>query len=353
MAWFMFATVNPSGLVLAGALAMWVGLIFARQHVWAPWLLAAGWAAAILPRRDGLIWVAAILMIYLVYRSVSLITWFTSLARGPQITIVVSTVLALGGAALSGNRISLTGLVVPVVVALIELARWAFDRAESTVARVLIPTAVDVAGVVGAVVIFLVRPGGANLSLASKIFGQTGLNLFEAVGILGWLDAPVPLTVVMLVMIAIGILLTLTIIFGEYRTLIAVGGILAVAIALSWVLELYSGNETGTYWQGRYYLGLLMGMPLLLAGAPGRHLVRHPGLQISAIAAVIGGVGLYAMVATFWATGRRFGVGVNGSLKPWAWDTYGSAFAPGDLGLIVTVLAGILAVQLWRRSYQD
>ena len=350
MAWFMIATVNPSGLVLSGALALWVGAIFQRHHAWAPWLLAAGWAAVILPRRDGIIWVAAILMIYLMYRSVPLITWFTSLARGPQLTIAVSTVLALGGAALSGNRIALTGLVVPVVVAVIEVARWAFDRAESTAARVAIPSLVTVAGLAGAVIVFVVRPGGPNLTLASRIFGQTGLNLYEAVGILGWLDAPVPLTILMLVMIALGALITLALLFGEYRTLIAVGGILGVAIAASWVLELYSGNQTGTYWQGRYYLGVLMGIPLLLAGAPGRHQARHPGLQIPAIAIAIGGIATYAMVATFWATGRRFGVGVNGSLKPWAWDTYGSAFAPGDLGLIITVIAGIFGVQLWRLS---
>jgi hypothetical protein len=353
MAWFMIATVNPSGLVLAGALAMWVGLIFQRHHAWAPWLLAAGWAATILPRRDGIIWVAAILMVYLVYRSTSLIAWFTSLARGPQITIAVSTVLALGGAAISGNRIALTGLVVPVVVAAIEVARWAFDRAESTAVRVLIPVAVAVAGVVGALVVFLVRPGGPDTHLASRIISQTGLNLYEAVGVLGWLDAPVPLTIVMLVMIALGLLIALAVLFGEYRTLIAVGGILLLAIAASWVLELYSGNRTSTYWQGRYYLGFLMGIPLLLAGVPGRHVARFPGLQMSSIAIAIGGIASYAMVGAFWATGRRFGVGVSGSLKPWTWDSYGSAFGPGDLGLFVTVVAGAFGVQLWRLSRQD
>jgi hypothetical protein len=353
MAWFMIATVNPSGLALGGALAMWVGLIWQQRHVLAPWLLAVGWAAAILPRRDGIIWVAAILMISLIYRSVSLATWFTSLARGPQITIAASTVLALGGAALSGNRIALTGLIVPVAVAAAELARWAFDRAESTVARALIPTAVAVAGVVGAIVVFLLRPGGPDTHLASRIFGQTGLNLYEAVGILGWLDAPVPLTMVMLFLIAIGALVTMAVLFGQHRTLLAAGGILMLAIVASWVLEMYSGNTSSTYWQGRYYLGLLMGIPLLLAGAPREHEARYPGLNLAAVAVAIGGIATYVMVGTFWATGRRFGVGVNGSLKPWAWDTYGSAFAPGDLGLGVTVVAGILGVQLWRLSRQS
>jgi hypothetical protein len=354
MVWFSIAVVNPSGLTLAGALALWVGLIWNRQHVWAPWLLAAGWAAAILPRRDGIIWVAAILMIYLTFRSISLNDWFRSLTRGPQILIAVSTVLALGGAALSGNRISLTGLVVPVGVALFELVRWAWDRAADSASRVAIRSglagAVAVGSVAAAVIVFLVRPGGPDTHLASRIFGQTGANLIEAVGVLGWLDAPVPMTMVMLYLLGLGGLVTMALLFGEHRRLVTVGAILGIAIAASWVLELYSGNVTSTYWQGRYYLGLLMGIPLVLAGAPGAHAARHHGLNLTAMAAVLGGISLWVMNGAFWATGRRFGVGINGSLKPWTWDSYGSVLAPGDLGLGVAVLAGALGVQLWRRS---
>jgi hypothetical protein len=355
MAWFSIAVVNPSGLVLAGALGIWVGLIWERQHQWAPWLMAAGWAAAILPRRDGIIWVAAILMVFVIHQRVSLKDWFLGLARGPQIVMGVSTLLALGGAALSGNRISLTGLVVPVVVAVIELARWLWVRAEESDAvtgiRIAIGALMVVGSVAGAVVVFLVRPGGPDTHLASRIFGQTGLNIVEAIGVLGWLDAPVPLTMVMLYLLGIGALVTLTILCKDHRTLVTVGAILAVAIAASWVLELYSGNVTSTYWQGRYYLGLLMGIPLLLARVPGAHAAKFHGLNLMPIAAVLGGISLYLLNGAFWATGRRFGVGINGSLKPWTWDTYGSALAPGDAGLGVLVLAGALGFQLWRRSH--
>ena len=354
MMWFSIAVVNPSGLALAGALALWVGVIWNRQHVWAPWLLAAGWAAALLPRRDGIIWVAAILMIFLTYRSISLKQWWASLARGPQILIAVSTGLALGGAALSGNRISLTGLVVPVVVGIIELARWAWDRVGDkdavTALRTGILAALSAGSVAAAVVVFLVRPGGPDTHLASRIFGQTGANLVEAIGVLGWLDAPVPMTLVMLYLLGLGGLVMMAILLGEHRRLLAVGAILSFAIVASWVLELYSGNVTSTYWQGRYYLGLLIGIPLLLAGAPGAHAARLHGVNLTAMAAVLTGISLYVMNGAFWATGRRFGVGINGSLKPWTWDSYGSVFAPGDLGLGVLVLAGVLSVQLWRRS---
>jgi hypothetical protein len=158
------------------------------------------------------------------------------------------------------------------------------------------------------------------------------------------------MTLVMLYLLGLGGLVMMAILLGEHRRLLAVGAILSFAIVASWVLELYSGNVTSTYWQGRYYLGLLIGIPLLLAGAPGAHAARLHGVNLTAMAAVLTGISLYVMNGAFWATGRRFGVGINGSLKPWTWDSYGSVFAPGDLGLGVLVLAGVLSVQLWRRS---
>ena len=42
------------------------------------------------------------------------------------------------------------------------------------------------------------------------------------------------------------------------------GRLLLSAVATSWLFELFQGNTTGTYWQGRYSLPLLVGVPLLL-----------------------------------------------------------------------------------------
>ena len=41
--------------------------------------------------------------------------------------------------------------------------------------------------------------------------------------------------------------------------------LLVVTVVASWVFELYTGDTTGTYWQGRYSLPLLVGIPMMLA----------------------------------------------------------------------------------------
>ena len=41
--------------------------------------------------------------------------------------------------------------------------------------------------------------------------------------------------------------------------------VLGAGIFTSWVLTMLQNDETGTYWQGRYYLPLLVGIPIVLA----------------------------------------------------------------------------------------
>jgi hypothetical protein len=86
------------------------------------------------------------------------------------------------------------------------------------------------------------------------------------------------------------------------------------------VFELYQGNESGTYWQGRYSLPLLIGVPLLLsADADRAAAVASAFLRRIDRFTSIGALLILNVAA--WAAARRFGVGTLGSYLPWRWDT--------------------------------
>jgi hypothetical protein len=154
------------------------------------------------------------------------------------------------------------------------------------------------------------RPGGWDWSLARAVVGQTGTHLVEAIGVLGWLDAPLPWLVVVGWIAVVGVLLAGAL-ATEVRSPLTAVGVLVVAVSTSWVFELLQGNATGRYWQGRYSLPLLVGIPIVLAGA-----VRSR--QVTRTAVVMA---LVLLNAALWAAARRWGVGLQGSLRPWDWDT--------------------------------
>ena len=61
IAWFTFGFVSPSAVAIGGGLALWTGLLVDRSRL-ATWLTVAGWAAVLLPRRDGPVWATMIVL---------------------------------------------------------------------------------------------------------------------------------------------------------------------------------------------------------------------------------------------------------------------------------------------------
>ena len=106
----------------------------------------------------------------------------------------------------------------------------------------------------------------------------------------------------------------------------------AATVLTSWTFELVQGNTSGTYWQGRYSLPLLVGVPLVLAFRAGRSADRL-------VAPVTVASLLFVNVAA-WAAARRWGVGHAGSHLPWRWDT---ALQPVHPLLVLLVMAGASA----------
>lgn len=342
MAWFTIATVNPSSFGIAGAIALWTTLMLPRDQ--APsagiaWLTAAGWAALALPRRDGLIWACTVLAIAILATDLDVRSWWRRLGLGPQLVIAASTLATIVWGARQMGRVTQAVVASPLIVVGAAVARVTWVRWGTSPARraAMIAGALCLA-TIGTVVLVLSRPGGWDGRLARDVIDQTGANLEEAIGVLGWLDVVLPFIAIVLAVGGLAVLATPAIV--EQRRLIAIAvAIVGVAVLTSWVFELYQGNTSARYWQGRYSLPLLVGIPLVLTSAP----AHRPAATRVGLAAA--GAMLLTLNIAIWAGARRWGVGIDGPLAPWRWDTVHQPVEPFVVLVVHAMLtAGVLAL---------
>jgi len=355
MAWFSIIVVNPSGLVIAGGFALWAGLLSAhrfsrdRQDRLMSWTLAAGWAAAVLPRRDGMIWAAVIVAICAAAGLVDLRGLVRRLGIGPLLLIAASTLVTLGWAATS-DTVSAKFLFAAPLLPLIGAAiHHLWVTRPSVSQRVLLGSSVVVVGGAAAGLVMSRRRGGFDGDLLQRIIGQSGLNLEEAIGLLGWLDSPLPRTALFLWILALGMLAGAALMTKRGSAVGVATAIVGLGIVAAWVLEMSQGSNTSTYWQGRYFLPLLIGVPMVLGWSNARdgsdrtddnEAEQNVFVAVVAAAAVV-------MTMAFGASMRRWGVGTAGSILPWKWDTYGTPVPPWALLVAhVAVCAGLIRLAL-------
>ena len=329
--WFAVSMVSPSALAIAGGAALWVSVLTAADSE-GDGLLVAGWLAVVLPRRDGPLW-ATLIVIFacLAVERLPSALW-RQLGRGGKAAVAVAVPLSLLPTFINGfDRLNTALAFVPLALPLGELVvitaqrRKAFRLHPAVIA--LSAVAVAVAAVLAA---NLVRPGGADAATTGRIIANTGRHLRQIVGVLGWLDTPTPELAVLVWWVAIGGLASLALLAAP-RAVAAAAGVLGTAIVTAWVLELGTGDTTGTYWQGRYSMPFVLGMPILLArgigvDAIGRRRVTN---------AVLGAVWM-VWNAAFFSAIRRWGAGVDGSVFPWRWSTWHS---PGPPALFIVAHA--------------
>jgi hypothetical protein len=219
--------------------------------------------------------------------------------------------------ALNDSRSTQFVVVAPLLIAASEAWRWWSSRPAHTPSTLWVSGIV--AGAVGVLATYVVidtRPGGWDTDFAVDVVMQTDENLVEAIGVLGWLDTVVPAGAVDLWLVALGMLLALALIAGARRLVIGALVLGATTAATAWILELFQGNTSGTYWQGRYSLPLLVGVPMLLAIG-----IRERSAGEATVVRLVGASGLLIANVGAWSAGRRFGVGTDGPLLPWHWDT--------------------------------
>lgn len=338
MAWFSFAVVNPSSIAIAGGLALWTGLL-ARpaSRASAGWLAAAGYTALALPRRDGMIWAALVLVIALVASRRTLLDWLRSLPRSALGLVAATTLVSVAWSVTRDSRVSQLSALGPIFVLAAEAVRTLWRRRPGRGPRAALLVGVAVVAVAGVWFVLTTRPGGLDWDHTLLVIGESGNNLVEAIGVLGWLDAVLPWSVVVTWLAVLGVLAAATLL-DSWRPLALAAAVLAVALASAWAFELYHGDMSGTYWQGRYSLPLLAGIPLVLAAgiASARDL---PAVRLVLIVAPLAIVNIAA-----WSAARRFAVGTDGALMPWSWDGTFAWAPPLALLVVHAVATAVLGV---------
>jgi hypothetical protein len=340
MAWSTMSQVNPSALAIAGGIALFTGLLSATDEQRPGWLGTLGFASLILPRRDGAFWAFAGLGIVVVLRDWTLRGLWQMLSRGQQAVCAVSFAAMALWALTTPGHLSKLLLVSPALTAGVVCARWLYRRPG---VHPLAATSAIAVGVAGTAVVFAsARPQPVDPTIVRLIVSSTGERLQQAIGVLSWLDAPVPDTSVFLFLIGLG-MLGAGALMASTRTALAATAAITLAIVMSWVMELAQGDSTGTYWQGRYYLPLLVLAPLLLGSvsvdpSTAGGLARVPAI----ISLVVANTGMFEAA-------RRWGVGIYASMNPTDFDTYGAVLPPVLLLFIHLAGTSLLWLALFGR----
>jgi hypothetical protein len=182
--------------------------------------------------------------------------------------------------------------------------------------------------------------GGGRLV---RIVQATGDHLYQLVGKLGTLDASAPLSSVVLWWATVGGVAGIALLLAPRHARTGML-LLAVVIVSAWVLEIGSGNRTGSYWQGRYSLPATIALPMLMAAGAAPLLARIRRDAERTIIITIAVAMWWVWNATFFAAQRRWAVGAGGSLLVWQWNTWN---APVHPLIVMLAHAMVTAALLW------
>lgn len=304
MTLFLAGTVNTSGLEICAAFASWcAGAALARgvgppsRGVLATWALSCA--------------------VYALVRPLS----------APMLAVELAVLaLAAGWARLS------------------ELLRV---RAVLVAAGVVLAGALAAAAhqvLIGSPMLLGVGTGVHGVAALRTSVGKIPALFHEMVGVMGWLDSPVPgLTMLAWVVLLSGCAVAGVLTLGA-RELAAAVLLLGAVVVIPVVLEAASEAHAGAYWQGRYTLPLAVGLPVLLALR--LDLVRTPARR--RILLVVGGLLVVGHLSAFWSVLRRYTVGVGGSplLRGAHWQPPGGVTLLALAAAAVTVTAVVGLTQI-------
>ncbi len=167
--------------------------------------------------------------------------------------------------------------------------------------------------------------------------------IHESIGVLGWLDTPLPKRLYELWYIFILVLLITALARAKWRQRAALIFIVAVAVAIPIGLVSEKARELGIVWQGRDGLPLTVGFILVAAA-----LCQRRFFADRIVGGVIIGVACLLDALAFYINLRRYAVGLHG--KHWfflhnlGWSPpTGQFFTLAAYG-VVTALIGATAI---------
>lgn len=270
---YIAAVTNPSGPEIAGAIAVWISLLAlavdSRIETRVLVRLTAGAVVLVLARQLGPVWLAV---------------------------IVLAMVPSLGWAR------------VRVLIA---------DRRAQVAAGVI-----ALSGVVWALWSVLVRPLATidtgfgvperGLGIVRNQAGRLWLHAQESVGVFGWLEVRAPFLTYLVWVVGILLLVGLCWMANRGWRAVAPVVVLAGALVLQTAAEYRSVPTMGYFWQGRYTLPVLVGVPLLAGAGLGMAAgARRPSRSSVWAGAVLLGTASFAAFAQLL---RRYSVGAAGPL---------------------------------------
>jgi hypothetical protein len=296
---YFFGSVNPNGIEIASAVALWAALPrllekFGKRNVESE--------VSSLPR--WYLWAIV---------TIASVTLATARATGPLWLIVVV-----------GICLFATG--------------WIPVKSLFTTARSYIPLGIVAAGGIFSIVWTL--SGGSLSSQADKsdapLVGASFVQGFvhvlrttpdfiqQAIGYFGWFDAPLATSAYWLFVIPIGILIILAFTSSKPRGVTTMAVMTASAIIVPALVQGYSVSQTGIIWQGRYGLFLYLGVTILAAwllSAKQGNRVAFLSTRVTWISsAMIATYGLVAFVVVMWRYVVGSGQPISEMWKNPAWQ---------------------------------
>jgi hypothetical protein len=194
-------------------------------------------------------------------------------------------------------------------------------------------------------------PGTSELELAKMSIDYMPRYLQQSVGVLGWLDTAMPTTLVLFWFLGVLALLAFGLVMSKMRGRLAIFFVMLFSFLVPTVGTLVDVHSHGFSSQGRYFLPLFVGLPIVAAALAGRalrdrHIRPHPILGRSIVRIGVAAVGA-AQVVAFGVNLRRYLVGIHGPLLPWS--SSHDAWRPPLPGVLLDVLAlAAIGLLYWR-----
>ncbi len=346
IAWFSMSIVNPSALAISAGFALWVALLIERRSA-SDWLLAASWAGLVLPRRDGPLWALLIVAAVCVATSTQPSAVWARQSPPIRVVIAVSSAVAVVTAFVVGNGLSLVLAVAPLGLIALEFVMMRMAAAGSTSARRRWLGGSVLASVAFVALGISLSPGKFSPQLWPNVIRASGRHLRQLIGNLGWLDTPVPESTLYLFWVAIGMTLAFALVERRRIAVVAIA-CLAITVVTAWVFEIGRGTTSEIYWQGRYSMPFVIGLPLLLAYRSSTGVSPNDSM-LNSVSNVIGGCAWWVINAGFVGALHRWGVGLEGTWSPRQWDTWGTVVPPPAFMTVVAVASAILIFVVPRR----
>ena len=314
---FLAGVVNPSGLEISAAIAMWTAaVVLVVDHPRRPptgllAVLCAATCVELLVRGDTMLWPALCVLVLL------------PLAWG-----------RLDWRALAGRRDVRTAGGVTALSAAGGLLWLALGK----------PLAVVPLGVP--------KPGTPGSTLVRQIVGSGPAMLNQSIGVFGWLDTRAPALTYLIWYGLLGAMAAVVLLVGRRRALLSAGVSLVLSALVPLVMCYLAIRHTGSIQQGRYFLALAVSVPIV-CGA----LTSQVGLPAAATTRLATSIPIFAgtgqVAAGYWAL-RRYTVGTTGPLSPIAsvpgvWHPPLPAWTL-DLGFLVVWAALAVVAALGVRS---